>query len=397
MPNILIAWELGTGPGHLRPLRPIIDDLLARDCKVTVVARELSHIHLSLPDPRITFIQAPLSRGDSAFEQQTMTTFAHILATFGFGNKHELRATATAWHTIYDFVSPDVVVAEHAPTALLAARRSNINCAVIGNGFFLPPNVTPFAQLMPWRPADPASSMSDERAVLRNTNLVLDLWGCEKLHNVSQLYHDASQHFLTTIRELDPYSRSSETKYYGVPQDSDGLSPDWPSGSGPRIFAYLKVYPTLPKILDTLSYIKHPTIVYVPEISPSLVSHYESTTLQFAKGPLSVATVCRECSLLVHNAGHGLTIQALLAGKPSLLIPFYAEHAVHAAAVDRMHAGVIISSPDSAHEIAVKLIMLVQNLNEFSKGAEAVAKRYIDSSWRDNVRVIADELFRLAT
>ena len=68
-------------------------------------------------------------------------TFAQILHNCGFGDAAELATMAEAWRKLYDFVRPDLIIFDHAPTALLASAGYPVRRALIGTGFFSPPDL----------------------------------------------------------------------------------------------------------------------------------------------------------------------------------------------------------------------------------------------------------------
>ena len=122
MAQILFAWELGGGLGHLTPLVPLVRRL--RECghRVVAAARDLSRIDTLFAGIDVTYLQAPVKMARSADQFDPPRTFAHILHNNGFAQPAELRAMAGAWRSLYRLVDPDLVVFDHSPTALLAAR-----------------------------------------------------------------------------------------------------------------------------------------------------------------------------------------------------------------------------------------------------------------------------------
>src|SRR5690606_4495882 len=65
-------------------------------------------------------------------------SYADVLAMFGYASREGLGALVAAWDNLFAAFMPDLVVADHAPTALVAAAGA-IPAVAIGNGFTLPP------------------------------------------------------------------------------------------------------------------------------------------------------------------------------------------------------------------------------------------------------------------
>lgn len=73
-------------------------------------------------------------------------TFADILETFGFGNPDLLKSHILAWQSIIKEVKPSLIITDHAPGLVLAAK--NIVPTIIrGDAFTVPPPVEIFPNL----------------------------------------------------------------------------------------------------------------------------------------------------------------------------------------------------------------------------------------------------------
>ena len=66
-------------------------------------------------------------------------------------------------------LQPQVVVADYAPTALLAARACGIPRVTVGTGFALPRLSDPLPALRPWVPVDGAKLRAVRPEVVRET------------------------------------------------------------------------------------------------------------------------------------------------------------------------------------------------------------------------------------
>lgn len=125
MARFLLAWELGGGMGHVMRLAPIAHALHAQGHALHLVLRDLSGADAALGDlassPRVTLWQAPMwlpqLRGLPA-----PAVYAELLFRAGYLDATRLLSLVRAWQALLDAIAPDLLLADHAPTALLAAR-----------------------------------------------------------------------------------------------------------------------------------------------------------------------------------------------------------------------------------------------------------------------------------
>jgi UDP:flavonoid glycosyltransferase YjiC (YdhE family) len=178
MANILLTWELGGGLGHLVNLLPLAKHLRQQGHRVAAALRDLSRVYEFFQGLDVTCLQAPIKTrvDDNRFDPPR--TFSHILYNTGFGDYEELSWMTAAWRHLYDLVQPDLIVFDHSPMALLAARGCKAKRALIGTGFFCPTDSYPLPNLRPWlQDQDPAQLCRDEDHVLSNVNRLLRSWG----------------------------------------------------------------------------------------------------------------------------------------------------------------------------------------------------------------------------
>jgi hypothetical protein len=393
MAKYLFAWELGYGLGHLVNLRPLANGLRERGHRVELVLRNLAHARSIFSAEEAPYWQAPYRQFRPATSGPTLS-FAQILFENGFCDVPELAAHGDAWRNIFRAVDPDVIVFDHSPTALLAARGFRAKRATVGTGFFLPVDEVPLRCLQPWLKPDLARLAAQEQHVLAIANGALEHWLQPALGHLAELYHPADAHLLLTFAELDHYGVRDGITYRGAWSGGFGKPPQWPDVPGKRIYAYLKPFPQLGPLLELLRRAGQPTIVFGGEIPEAARQQFAGPNLRFEREPLDIDRVAQECDFAILNANHGTAISFLRAGKPSLQIPLYVEQSLLAMAMLRMEAA-LAAPPDQPQEIARQVEVLLREPNP-TPGATAFAARYAKFDADAQINQILNELEELA-
>jgi hypothetical protein len=379
MATVMVTCELGGGVGHVVRLAPIVRRLCENGHRVFAAFRDLSQVHALFRDCHVSYFQAPIKTSPSANRIEPLRSFAHILHNTGFGQPDALRTMTEAWRNLYDYVQPDLILCDHSPTALLAARACRAKRPVIGTGFCCPPDVQPFPDFRPWLPDESERLRRDEDQLLAIVNRLLDSWRAQPLGRLSHLYGQVDETFLTTFRELDHYPNRDKPEYYGAWPNVGGVTPVWPDAPGKKVFAYLKPFRALPNLLGLLSQLGRPTVVYLGRTDLRLQSRFESPTLRFQSQRPDLAAVGETCDLVILNGGRGTTASILLAGKPILQIPIHQEQALNSRAVERIGAG-LIAPPNRPEELCGRLTAFVYSTDSYSKAACRFAASYSDFS-----------------
>ncbi|MHB1036577.1 MAG: glycosyltransferase [Pirellulales bacterium] len=376
MATILLNWELGAGLGHLVNLWPLAKGLCERGHRVVSALRDLSYVERVFAGLDVRCLQAPLRSGRLANHVAMPRSFMHVLHNNGFGNLDELTRLATAWRSLFDEVQPDLMVFDHSPTALLAARAHPARKALIGTGFFCPPDQCPLPDLRPWLGDVTERLRQEEDLVRTHANRVLASWGIAPLERIAQLYHEVDENFLVTFAELDHYGARSNVRYWGAWSLDGGEAPVWPPGNGKRIFGYLRPFAALPQLLAALRHLRCPIILHMPGLNADLRQRFQSQNMRFVTERQNMALVSKQCDLAVLNGNHGTTVSLLLAGKPMLQIPTQLEQGLFSMAVERLGAG-LSAFPNRPDQVADHLLRLLRS-DEYAHGAARFAARYAD-------------------
>lgn len=374
MSRILLAWELGTGFGHLGPFLGLVPRLLERGHTLHVAAREIAGAAQALGDLPVTLHQAPLCLNTYGGLQDPPLNYTEILMRYGYLDPAMLRAMMTAWTSLIRVVSADVVLADHAPTALLAARSLGVAHAVIGSSFNVPPSVAPMPNMRPWMSVPLERLADSDRRVLAVINQVLPHG--RGLHALHEIFAGAAR-FFSGVPELDAYVARQPDNYLGLQSLSTGTAaPVWPQGAGERVFAYLHAdYLHTERALQALAASGARVLVHVLGNTAALTARFSSDRMQFAPRLLDFRCVVAECGLCVCHGNVGTTLGMLQGGRPVLVLPKHLEHFLLGSAVERAGAGRVVHPDDNAPDIAGALAAMLAD-PAYGRHALALAQRY---------------------
>ncbi len=170
MSRILFAWELGGGYGHLAPFAPIADRLLARGHELTIAAQDLERAHAVFGSRPVRIAQAPFCGKSYGGLADPPLNYAEILMRYGYLDAPLLAGLVRAWRDLLDLAGAEVLVADHAPTALLAALGRGLPRALFGNPFAVPPPLAPTPSMRSWIEVPRERLESSDASVLKVVN-----------------------------------------------------------------------------------------------------------------------------------------------------------------------------------------------------------------------------------
>ena len=378
MSRILLAWELGGGFGHLAPFLSLAPRLLARGHTLHIAAREIAGACRAVGDLPITLHQAPLCLSTYSGLQEPPLNFAEILMRYGYLDPPMLRAMITAWRTLLDMTRAELLIADHAPTALLAARLSGMPTAVIGTPFSVPPDLHPTPNMRPWVEV-PAARLADSDArVLAVVNTALPA-GAEPVTAIRAIFSGAAQFFLG-VPETDPYGPRDAAIYVGPSNRGTGTAlPAWPDGPGKRVLVYLRGdYRHAEATMNALAARGARVIAYVPGADQKLVQLMTTLGVAVAAEPVDMVRLLRQADICVAN-GPGTALAALQAGVPVLMLPTQLENFLFALALQRKGVGAVIHPDQASPDFAGALADLLAG-DKYAAGARAFAERYPDTT-----------------
>ena len=221
--NLLLAWELGGGLGHVARLQGLGRLLREDGHKLTYAFRnpgaaaqlrqsDLDHVHSA---PAMTVM--PGSRR-AAYD------YADLLLLRGYESTERLHQKVAGWLDLIRTSGAECIIADHAPTACLAAHVAGIRSITVGTGFTVPPLTKPLNPLMPNSPEPEAGQFSLENRLDRAVADLLKQYGKPEVDRAVEAVGDAGLVLLHCVSDypanpVDANLRAMETmrRAFGKP------------------------------------------------------------------------------------------------------------------------------------------------------------------------------------
>jgi UDP:flavonoid glycosyltransferase YjiC (YdhE family) len=398
MANILLSWELGRALGHAGRLKSLALPLLARGHRVSFALRDLVHTQRLLHDIDAPKFQAPFWQHRVEGLPPGEASLADILLACGWIDAGAVHGLVEGWCALLQATRADLVVCDYAPTARLAARSLGIPSAAVGAGFTMPPALKALPPLRDWEPAQRERMAASEARVLDSANKVLARYGAPSLAQASGLLLGDAP-LLCTFPELDPWRRPADSvRWYGpnVPPSVGAAAPQWPAGEGARVFAYLNApHAEHAAMLQALGVAGCRTLCYSPEVAAGAKPPVDDPNIAWAGAPVDLDEALRECELVVCHAGESTVSQALLAGRPLLLMPQSAESFLTARRVREIGAGINIGELARPLDWPAIVRSLLDG-DAYRQAAQAFARRHADFDACRQAEALAEVLEALA-
>ncbi|MCK9283100.1 MAG: hypothetical protein M0P39_02335 [Rhodocyclaceae bacterium] len=374
MNSLLYAWEFGANFGHIGAFLPLGRALRDSGHQVHWTVAQTAPAARLLEREGFTWLQAPLATERP--RSGPPLTYADILLRFGYADADDLRGLVVAWRELMRLSGTRLVLTDHAPTAVLAARTLGLPVMLFSNGFTVPPRQRPLPNMRPWTALAEAQLLALEDAALASVNTVLAHFGQAPLDALWKLF-DVAEEALITYPELDHYEQRGPARYWGsLPNAAIGAAPPWPDRPGKRLFAYLRPEtPHVEAVLSALQALSQPTVVYLPGLSPEARQRWQSPHLVFVAEPVDIAAAARSADAAITYSSLATTTAVLLEGKPLLLLPSHLEQFLLARRVAAMGAGIAVNPEQPAGDLRPALHTLLEQ-PAFTENARIFAAKY---------------------
>jgi UDP:flavonoid glycosyltransferase YjiC (YdhE family) len=356
MKTVLFAWELGGGLGHVMTLRRLASRLRHLGIGAVFAIKD-SRAAGPLQAGGIEVIQAPLwpSASMSAAEvaRTSSATMGDILCTAGLANPDKLDSLLDAWSAEFARIKPDIVVADLAPAASLAAR-GRVPLIVIGNGFTLPPStMTRFPALH-----DLSPPVWPEEQVLETINAILRKRGQVVLDHLPQIFSGDEQ-LVLSFPMFDPYRAQRETTVAGPIFDQ----PPRDFGSAKdSIYVYLsRGYPIPADLPAALMPHARRLRIHAPMLAAGHRTGLADAGARIETDPLPLAEVLPSSRLVIHFGGSGVACEALACGVPQMILSNHIEQDFNGSVLERAGLGLHVKAYDPSAAIDAGMIEALVN------------------------------------
>lgn len=373
--RILLAWELGLNLGHLARLQPLAARFKQQGHRLIGAVRDVQAAVRVFGALDIPLFQAPHAVNETRVDRVS-GSYPNLLCAQGWGNPAALWGLVQCWVNLFRLTKPDLIVADHAPTAVFAAQTLGIAVVQIGNGFELPPLANPFPCLPEVAGIPAEQSIRTEIQIVESINRVHSRLGVGSIRHLADLFAQTPR-FLTCFAELDHYGQRAGESYWGpLLPDVSGTNVAWPTGSGPRVFAYLALSGhEVATIVRGLALRGARIVCVAPKLSAiERVQLQAEASISFAER-VNLTELAATADLCVSHGAEGTVNTFLLAGVPQLVRPPYVEGYVAARRIEQLNVGLMLRGHLTPEVVAITLDVMDSD-SGYKTAALGFARKY---------------------
>ena len=375
LPRILLAWDGGGNWGHAAKLGLLVRALEGR-ADVAVAAKDVAAIRRFAPRARLALLPAPSFR--SGARRPAEMSFGANLSGFGWREPGALAALVESWRTLIGLTGAKLVVAHAAPNAMLAARVAGVPTLWVGQGFDLPPDMSPLPPFDHWRNEHTEAAAGGEALSLRGAGDALAAHGLPRPGSVREALAPSAV-ALACLPELDHYPSEVRTDPALGPlmETRVGEPVDWRTDRR-RLFAYLR--PDGPageagvRAVATLAP-EWEVIIAAPGLGSEDIAELTRRGVRHVGGPVRIDDLARGADLGLSHGSFGVVSALALAGVPQVALPNHAEQLMLCHALVRSGLGEASAAFDDPAGIAA-LLRRVDEDPRYREAARALGSRH---------------------
>jgi UDP:flavonoid glycosyltransferase YjiC (YdhE family) len=374
MARILCAWEFGGDLGHVRRLLPIARELRRLGHEAAFVFRD--HAPLGAhADEGFEWFQAPLVRLPPTQNTSPLSP-TDVLLNLGYADAAALTGALLGWRALCALWQPDLIVADYAPGALLAARMRGVPTATIGSGFSLPLPGAPLAAYRDWHRVEPGVPRRLDDHLLATVSKAFQNVHAAPPPGAARELFAGDVNLVCTFPDLDPFGPREGVEYLGPIADASAAREvAWNTDARPRIFAYLKPRDArFVPLVTALRQVAGEALVAAPGLTDAQARELSSDRVRVFSEALNLDAL-GSADLCISHAGPGVASRAILAGVPLALLPMQLEQFLVARRLRSAGAADFISPDDPPPDFAAWLGAIAQRA-DLREGARALGRAH---------------------
>jgi UDP:flavonoid glycosyltransferase YjiC (YdhE family) len=399
--RVLFAWEMGRNFGHVTQIVPVAEALLRRGATIHMALRNPAAMAPFSGAARFQVFQAPFrspGKQPPGTPKLRPLIYADDLHRCGYDQAKTLASLIGNWQQVFSRVQPDVLIAQAAPTALLASHGMPLRRFSMGGSFDVPPATAPLQGLRYWENGHAPEMAARESRMLATINTALHMQGRDPL----KAFRDflvTDKDFLCTLKEMEHYPDRGEASYYGALSKTDSGAPlNWAAGASHRVLAYIR--PEVPVFAPTMAALAqlpadHDVIVSAPGLPAASRQQIERPGLRVVDGPVRLDALLPACDLCINHATHGTCSAALLAGVPLLMLPGHIEQLMQARVIARNGMGLGMSGGFGTADVLQTLKRILAD-SRYRNAARALQAKYRDLNPEHIADRLADEIMTMS-
>lgn len=383
MRRALLAWECGTGRGHLSELKAIAEALGDRfDFDAALCL--MKHADEIRPYCSSVFQAAFLhyDRSDRiALGDIPASTWGEYLGDLGFRDHEFLSRQIGWWQEVIRARRISLVIGDFAPCALLAARGLGVPAAAAGIGYTIPP---PGTEEFPVFIPDYAERIHDEAQMTECVNRAAMPLGVPEIRRLPDIYACEAQ-LIRTIPLLDPYFDSRQDPL--IPPRIEVGAHEFDDRE--EIFVYFSTTEgSNPALIEALPGLGVPVRIFAPVLDAEVSAHLESCGVMVERAPVPPVAICRKSRLMLNSAQHGTLCLGLAAGIPCVALPQQLEQSYNALAGARRGVVREIARNEQTAEQMRSIILECYHDEAMHRAARELARELLPFLFRSPRRMI---------
>lgn len=371
-----MAWEYGTGMGHIAILLPIARALKALGHNVAFAIREQSPAPM-LRQQEFSVHQAPvLPFRPQKASNITTHTLADVYCYAGYNDAEALVQLSREWQTLVATLKPDAIISEFAPTLALAVAGT-VPIVTVGTGYSVPPALRPLPNIRFWQNELPLPSVMREKELLQTVNRVRDALRLPHMQYFSDLFGGEAQ-FVCTYPALDCYRAYRTTPAIG-PLNEALYRP----GIGlydyreRRAFAYLNAdLANLSLIIDGIKQSGVECEAYIRGLPPEKHAAFVDERFTLHTTPQPLHDILPRIGMFIQHGGISSSEMGLRYGVPQLVLANHLEQRCNGSSLVRLGVGKMLVSAQCKEPGAItEAVTEVLDSPIFLKRARDIARQ----------------------